>query len=157
MKFKDLKSNDNIFSFDMSNIKYSKYRVINTSQPRIDIKVPDGTVVDVTIDNNTIIVFKSEDVLGERDGIFYTTDFNLLLDKIRAVSNSIQSKLDEIDKLKSNKEECNKLLSELDPEIKERQKSEKRLTDVENKMSDLSSDLSDIKKYLKKLLDEKNR
>lgn len=155
MKFKDLKSNDYIYSLDLSSITYNKYRVLNTSQPRIDLKVTDSTVVDVTIDNNIVLVFKSEDVIGERNDVFYTTDFNLLLDKIKSISNSIQMKLNEVDKLKSNKELCDKLLSDLDPEIKERQKSEKRLTEVEDKVNGMSSDLSDIKKYLKKLLDDK--
>jgi vacuolar-type H+-ATPase subunit I/STV1 len=138
----------------MNDYTYNKYSVISVSKPRVDLNVPD-TVVDVSVTNmNNVLVFKSEYSVGERENVFYTTDFNLLLDKIKSISNSIQVKLDEVDRLKNEKELCDKLLVDLDPELKERQRNEKRLSDVENKIDSFGTDLAEIKKYLKKILDK---
>lgn len=155
MKFKDLKGGDIIHSFDTDNITYSKLTVSNVSAPRIDAKVIDGTVVDVDLDNQKTLVFKSEEISGTRANVFYTTNFNLLLDKIKSISNSIQDKLNEIERLKNTKKLCDKLLADLDPDIKERQKSERRLSDVEYRLSNLTTDITEIKEYLKKIYDNK--
>lgn len=157
MKFKDLKSGDAIYSFNPETVNYEKLNVSNVSTPRIDAKVIDGMVVDITLDNQKMLVFKAEEVSGNRGNTFYTTNMNLLLDKIKSISNSIQERLDEVDKLKLNKKSCDKLLAELDPDIKERQKSEKRLTDLENKLSGLNDDISYIKNSLKKLIEDSNK
>jgi len=151
MKFKDLKANDYLYSFNSDTVSFDKLLISDVSQPRVDTMVVGGYVVDVTTSKG-IMVFKAEDTSGMTGNTYYSPEFNEVLNQIKALNSSLQIQLDTLDKVKSDKKSCEKLLADLDPDIKERQRVDGRLNKVEQKVTEISSDISEIKESLKKLL-----
>lgn len=151
MKFKDLKANDYLYSFNSETVSFEKLLITEVSQPRVDPLVVGGFVVDITTSRG-IMVFKAEESSGMTNSIYYSPEFSEVLNQIKALNSSLQVQLDTLDKVKSDKKLCEKLLADLDPDIKERQRVDGRLNKVEQKVTEISSDISEIKESLMKLL-----
>lgn len=171
MTFKDLKPNDPVYILDQQEVTLKKGKVINVLGPRYSYDEQNGNnnrqyvssvqtnssrmVVDVTINYEgrsiTYVIPENSTVTFARnEGLVLSVDQQGLLPSVQDINTNAKGSLDEnfLKKAKQDLERSTSLLSEINPEFKEKAEQEKRLSNLESDMGDIKSILKDIQKSL---------
>ena len=158
MLFKDLKSNYPVYILDKNNLKLTTGKVVSVSFPHMDVSskpytTQNNMVVDVTIESegkSATYAIPENLEITYANNLVLATDKKNLSSEIEAMQNSAIQILSSVPHQEEIVEKSKKLLSELSPEFKEKQETERRLTELENNLSDIKTLLTSLNDKFKK-------
>ena len=164
MTFKDIKTNNTVFIFDKNNLKVIQAKVINTSQPKIDMSKPNscmsGTTLIVDIDLNiegktvSYSIPENLDITYTNTGLVLATDPNKLINEENILHQEANDQLAKKEYYENIINKTPDLLAELNPQLKEKQETDRRLNLMESSMSTMQSDISKITSIVEKLANQ---
>ncbi len=137
MLFKDIKQNYSVYVLDKDKLSLSDGKAVAVGFPRYDLSTK-STVIDITLDANgkTATYAIPENLSVTYAGnLVLSTDKGGLAREIEAMRTSAEQVLASIDRQKEIIEKSSDLLSELNPQFKERQETEKRFASIENSVN----------------------
>lgn len=151
MTFKDLKVGHQVYILTRgSDIKVETGRVVAVSPSRFP-QAQGGyqamqMVVDVTIEHNgksqTYATPDSLSVTYAGNDIVIATERDGILKEVEALKAQNEDELNKFEQRKKIVSECNKILMDWNPQLKEKQETEERFTKIESSMSELKNMLS---------------
>ena len=164
MTFKDIKTNNTVFILDKNNLKVIPAKVINASQPKIDMSKPNscmsGTTLIVDIDLNiegktvSYSIPENLDITYTNTGLVLATDPNKLINEVNIVQQEAKDQLAKKEYYENIINKTPDLLAELNPQLKEKQETDRRLNLMESSMSTMKSDISKITSIVEKLANQ---
>lgn len=164
MTFKDIKTNNTVFILDKNNLKVIPAKVINASQPKIDMSKPNscmsGTTLIVDIDLNiegktvSYSIPENLDITYTNTGLVLATDPNKLVNEVNLLYQEAKDQLDKKEYYENIINKTPDLLAELNPQLKEKQETDRRLNLMESSMSTMQSDISKITSIVEKLANQ---
>lgn len=137
MLFKDIKQNYSVYVLDKDKLSLSDGKAVTVGFPRYDLAAK-STVIDVTLDVNgkTATYAIPENLSVTYAGnLVLSTDKEGLVREIEAMKTSAEQVLASVDHQKEIIEKSSGLLSELNPQFKERQETEKRFANIESSVN----------------------
>lgn len=155
MLFKDIKQNYPVFILDKANVTFTQGKVVSVSFPHLDNSNPlvmGKTVVDVVIEadgKSATYSIPENNTMVSAGNLVLSTDKDGIIREVEAMKSSSEQYLKSIDKQQEVLEKSTSLLAELNPEIKAKQESEKRLTNLENSMKELKGMFAEFMKEFK--------
>lgn len=164
MTFKDIKTNNTVFILDKNNLKVIQAKVINASQPKIDMSKPNscmsGTTLIVDIDLNiegktvSYSIPENLDITYTNTGLVLATDPNKLINEVNILNQEAKDQLAKKEYYENIINKTPDLLAELNPQLKEKQETDRRLNLMESSMSTMQSDISKITSIVEKLANQ---
>ena len=164
MTFKDIKTNNTVFILDKNNLKVIPAKVINASQPKIDMSKPNscmsGTTLIVDIDLNiegktvSYSIPENLDITYTNTGLVLATDPNKLINEVNLLHQEANDQLAKKEYYENIINKTPDLLAELNPQLKEKQETDRRLNLMESSMSTMQSDISKITSIVEKLANQ---
>ena len=164
MTFKDIKTNNTVFILDKNNLKVISAKVINASQPKIDMSKPNscmsGTTLIVDIDLNiegktvSYSIPENLDITYTNTGLVLATDPNKLVNEVNLLNQEAKDQLAKKEYYENIINKTPDLLAELNPQLKEKQETDRRLNLMESSMSTMQSDISKITSIVEKLANQ---
>ena len=164
MTFKDIKTNNTVFILDKNNLKVIPAKVINASQPKIDMSKPNscmsGTTLIVDIDLNiegktvSYSIPENLDITYTNTGLVLATDPNKLINEVNILHQEANDQLAKKEYYENIINKTPDLLAELNPQLKEKQETDRRLNLMESSMSTMQSDISKITSIVEKLANQ---
>lgn len=142
MLFKDLKPGFTVYSFDRNTVNATTGKVVSVTAPRFENRpgMAAEMVVDVTADFNgtaKTFVFKDTATTGYNGETTVTTDKSEILREVEAIKNNAEQALAQVETNRERLKEAEKIISEFNPELKERKQTEERLNRLENNIDSL--------------------
>lgn len=134
MLFKDIKQNYSVHILDKDKLTLSDGKAITVGFPRYDLTAK-STVVDITVDvNGSTATYAIPESLSVTyaGNLVLSTDKEGLVREIEAMKTSAEQILASVDHQKEVIEKSSALLSELNPQFKEKQETEKRFANIES-------------------------
>lgn len=134
MLFKDIKQNYSVHILDKDKLTLSDGKAITVGFPRYDLTAK-STVVDITLDvNGSTATYAIPESLSVTyaGNLVLSTDKEGLVREIEAMKTSAEQILASVDHQKEVIEKSSALLSELNPQFKEKQETEKRFANIES-------------------------
>ena len=164
MTFKDIKTNNTVFILDKNNLKVIPAKVINASQPKIDMSKPNscmsGTTLIVDIDLNiegktvSYSIPENLDITYTNTGLVLAIDPNKLINEVNILHQEAKDQLAKNEYYENIINKTPDLLAELNPQLKEKQETDRRLNLMESSMSTMQSDISKITSIVEKLANQ---
>ena len=164
MTFKDIKTNNTVFILDKNNLKVIPAKVINASQPKIDMSKPNscmsGTTLIVDIDLNiegktvSYSIPENLDITYTNTGLVLATDHNKLINEVNILHQEANDQLAKKEYYENIINKTPDLLAELNHQLKEKQETDRRLNLMESSMSTMQSDISKITSIVEKLANQ---
>lgn len=145
MTFKDIKENNVVYILDKNNLQVIKAKVKNSPIPKIDMNKPNiglsssSLVVDLDLEINGKVtqytIPESLEVTYTSTGLVLATESSKLISEVEAMAKEAKDTLAKEDYFKKVLEKSSSLLAELNPQLKERQETDRRLNLLEDKLS----------------------
>lgn len=145
MTFKDIKENNVVYILDKNNLQVIKAKVKNSPIPKIDMNKPNiglsssNLVVDLDLEINGKVtqytIPESLEVTYTSTGLVLATESSKLIPEVEAMAKEAKDTLAKEDYFKKVLEKSSSLLAELNPQLKERQETDRRLNLLEDKLS----------------------
>ena len=145
MTFKDIKENNVVYILDKNNLQVIKAKVKNSPIPKIDMNKPNiglsssNLVVDLDLEINGKVtqytIPESLEVTYTSTGLVLATESSKLIPEVEAMAKEAKDTLSKEDYFKKVLEKSSTLLAELNPQLKERQETDRRLNLLEDKLS----------------------
>ena len=145
MTFKDIKENNVVYILDKNNLQVIKAKVKNSPIPKIDMNKPNlglsnsSLVVDLDLEINGKVtqytIPESLEVTYTSTGLVLSTESSKLISEVEAMAKEANDTLAKEDYFKKVLEKSSSLLAELNPQLKERQETDRRLNLLEDKLS----------------------
>ena len=145
MTFKDIKENNVVYILDKNNLHVIKSKVKNSPIPKIDINKPNlglsnsSLVVDLDLEINGKVtqytIPESLEVTYTSTGLVLATESSKLIPEVEAMAKEAKDTLAKEAYFKKVLEKSSTLLAELNPQLKERQETDRRLNLLEDKLS----------------------
>lgn len=145
MTFKDIKENNVVYILDKNNLQVIKAKVKNSPIPKIDMNKPNlglsnsSLVVDLDLEINGKVtqytIPESLEVTYTSTGLVLATESSKLISEVEAMAKEANDTLAKEDYFKKVLEKSSSLLAELNPQLKERQETDRRLNLLEDKLS----------------------
>lgn len=152
MAFKDIKQGYSVYILDKQNMTITEGKVITVGFPHIDVnnKPQAGIsqmVVDVTIESSQKTATYS---IPENLSITYAGDIVLSVDKqslsyeVQSMKTQAEKIIESVPKQKEIVDKATTLLSELNPEYKEKKENEQRFSRIEDSINKLESTVTNF-------------
>ena len=164
MTFKDIKENNVVYILDKNNLQVIKAKVKNSPIPKIDMNKPNlglsnsSLVVDLDLEINGKVtqytIPESLEVTYTSTGLVLATESSKLISEVEAMAKEANDTLAKEAYFKKVLEKSSSLLAELNPQLKERQETDRRLNLMESSMSTMQSDISKITSIVEKLANQ---
>lgn len=145
MTFKDIKENNVVYILDKNNLQVIKAKVKNSPIPKIDMNKPNlglsnsSLVVDLDLEINGKVtqytIPESLEVTYTSTGLVLATESSKLIPEVEAMAKEAKDTLAKEAYFKKVLEKSSTLLAELNPQLKERQETDRRLNLLEDKLS----------------------
>lgn len=145
MTFKDIKENNVVYILDKNNLQVIKAKVKNSPIPKIDMNKPNlglsnsSLVVDLDLEINGKVtqytIPESLEVTYTSTGLVLSTESSKLIPEVEAMAKEAKDTLAKEAYFKKVLEKSSSLLAELNPQLKERQETDRRLNLLEDKLS----------------------
>ena len=145
MTFKDIKENNVVYILDKNNLQVIKAKVKNSPIPKIDMNKPNlglsnsSLVVDLDLEINGKVtqytIPESLEVTYTSTGLVLSTESSKLIQEVEAMAKEAKDTLAKEAYFKKVLEKSYSLLAELNPQLKERQETDRRLNLLEDKLS----------------------
>ena len=145
MTFKDIKENNVVYILDKNNLQVIKAKVKNSPIPKIDMNKPNlglsnsSLVVDLDLEINGKVtqytIPESLEVTYTSTGLVLSTESSKLISEVEAMVKEANDTLAKEAYFKKVLEKSSSLLAELNPQLKERQETDRRLNLLEDKLS----------------------
>ena len=145
MTFKDIKENNVVYILDKNNLQVIKAKVKNSPIPKIDMNKPNlglsnsSLVVDLDLEINGKVtqytIPESLEVTYTSTGLVLATESSKLIPEVEAMAKEAKDTLAKEAYFKKVLEKSSSLLAELNPQLKERQETDRRLNLLEDKLS----------------------
>ena len=145
MTFKDIKENNVVYILDKNNLQVIKAKVKNSPIPKIDMNKPNmglsnsSLVVDLDLEINGKVtqytIPESLEVTYTSTGLVLATESSKLIPEVEAMAKEAKDTLAKEAYFKKVLEKSSGLLAELNPQLKERQETDRRLNHLEDKLS----------------------
>lgn len=145
MTFKDIKENNVVYILDKNNLQVIKAKVKNSPIPKIDMNKPNlglsnsSLVVDLDLEINGKVtqytIPESLEVTYTSTGLVLATESSKLISEVEAMAKEANDTMAKEDYFKKVLEKSSSLLAELNPQLKERQETDRRLNLLEDKLS----------------------
>lgn len=145
MTFKDIKENNVVYILDKNNLQVIKAKVKNSPIPKIDMNKPNlglsnsSLVVDLDLEINGKVtqytIPESLEVTYTSTGLVLATESSKLIPEVEAMAKEANDTLAKEAYFKKVLEKSSSLLAELNPQLKERQETDRRLNLLEDKLS----------------------
>ena len=145
MTFKDIKENNVVYILDKNNLQVIKAKVKNSPIPKIDMNKPNlglsnsSLVVDLDLEINGKVtqytIPESLEVTYTSTGLVLATESSKLISEVEAMAKEANDTLAKEAYFKKVLEKSPSLLAELNPQLKERQETDRRLNLLEDKLS----------------------
>ena len=145
MTFKDIKENNVVYILDKNNLQVIKAKVKNSPIPKIDMNKPNiglsssNLVVDLDLEINGKVtqytIPESLEVTYTSTGLVLATESSKLIPEVEAMAKEAKDTLAKEAYFKKVLEKSSSLLAELNPQLKERQETDRRLNLLEDKLS----------------------
>lgn len=145
MTFKDIKENNVVYILDKNNLQVIKAKVKNSPVPKIDMNKPNmglsnsSLVVDLDLEINGKVtqytIPESLEVTYTSTGLVLATESSKLIPEVEAMAKEAKDTLAKETYFKKVLEKSSGLLAELNPQLKERQETDRRLNLLEDKLS----------------------
>lgn len=145
MTFKDIKENNVVYILDKNNLQVIKAKVKNNPIPKIDMNKPNlglsnsSLVVDLDLEINGKVtqytIPESLEVTYTSTGLVLATESSKLIPEVEAMTKEANDTLAKEAYFKKVLEKSSSLLAELNPQLKERQETDRRLNLLEDKLS----------------------
>ncbi len=145
MTFKDIKENNVVYILDKNNLQVIKAKVKNSPIPKIDMNKPNmglsnsSLVVDLDLEINGKVtqytIPESLEVTYTSTGLVLATESSKLIPEVEAMAKEAKDTLAKEAYFKKVLEKSSGLLAELNPQLKERQETDRRLNLLEDKLS----------------------
>lgn len=145
MTFKDIKENNVVYILDKNNLQVIKAKVKNSPVPKIDMNKPNmglsnsSLVVDLDLEINGKVtqytIPESLEVTYTSTGLVLATESSKLIPEVEAMAKEAKDTLAKESYFKKVLEKSSGLLAELNPQLKERQETDRRLNLLEDKLS----------------------
>lgn len=143
MTFRDIRTNGTLHLLHKDTITYEETAAEAVGVPRYDSpkvgqpSLSTGQVVDITIHRQPYVV-QCDNSVAYSDKLVIATDKAQLLPEVKRLKTEAEAVLAGVDKAKDTVAKCDTLLCELDTAFKERQEADRRMSDMEGKISKLS-------------------
>lgn len=137
MLFKDIKQNYPVHILDKEKLSLSDGKAITVGFPRYDLTAK-TTVIDITLDVNgkTATYAIPENLSVTYAGnLVLSTDKEGLVREIEAMKTSAEQIISSVDHQKDIIAKSSTLLSDLNPQFKEKQETEKRFANIESSVN----------------------
>lgn len=161
MTFKDIKQNNTVFILDKNNLKVIPAKVINASQPKIDMSKPNscmsGTTLIVDIDLNiegktvSYSIPENLEITYTNTGLVLAIDPNKLVNEVNSLHREAKDQLAKKEYYEEVIKKTPDLMAELNPQLKEKQETDRRLNTMESSISTMQSDISKMTSLVEKL------
>lgn len=161
MTFKDIKQNNTVFILDKNNLKVISAKVINASQPKIDMSKPNscmsGTTLIVDIDLNiegktvSYSIPENLEITYTNTGLVLAIDPNKLVNEVNSLHREAKDQLAKKEYYEEVIKKTPDLMAELNPQLKEKQETDRRLNTMESSISTMQSDISKMTSLVEKL------
>lgn len=161
MTFKDIKQNNTVFILDKNNLKVIPAKVINASQPKIDMSKPNscmsGTTLIVDIDLNiegktvSYSIPENLEITYTNTGLVLSIDPNKLVNEVNSLHREAKDQLAKKEYYEEVIKKTPDLMAELNPQLKEKQETDRRLNTMESSISNMRSDISKMTILVEKL------
>lgn len=145
MTFKDIKENNVVYILDKNNLQVIKAKVKNSPIPKIDMNKPNlglsnsSLVVDLDLEINGKVtqytIPESLEVTYTSTGLVLATESSKLIPEVEAMAKEAKDTLAKEAYFKKVLDKSSSLLAELNPQLKERQETDRRLNLLEDKLS----------------------
>ena len=145
MTFKDIKENNVVYILDKNNLQVIKAKVKNSPIPKIDMNKPNlglsnsSLVVDLDLEIDGKVtqytIPESLEVTYTSTGLVLATESSKLIPEVEAMAKEAKDTLAKEAYFKKVLEKSSGLLAELNPQLKERQETDRRLNLLEDKLS----------------------
>ena len=145
MTFKDIKENNVVYILDKNNLQVIKAKVKNSPIPKIDMNKPNiglsssSRVVDLDLEINGKVtqytIPESLEVTYTSTGLVLATESSKLIPEVEAMAKEAKDTLAKEAYFKKVLEKSSSILAELNPQLKERQETDRRLNLLEDKLS----------------------
>lgn len=157
MTFKELKPNYAVFILHKNDVRYAQGKVVSVSNPRfqngmgMSFGQTNQQVVDVTIDENgeqlTYTIPETLDVTYA-NGLVLATSKEKIQYEVEMMKNRAEELIANVDKNKQIVTNCEKILADINPALKDKQKTEERFTALEENMGKMSALIEQLVKKL---------
>ena len=164
MTFKDIKTNNTVFILDKNNLKVIPAKVINASQPKIDMSKPNscmsGTTLIVDIDLNiegktvSYSIPENLEITYTNTGLVLAIDPNKLVNEVNSLHREAKDQLAKKEYYEEVIKKTPDLMAELNPQLKEKQETDRRLNMMESSISTMQSDISKMTSLVEKLANQ---
>lgn len=165
MTFKDIKTDNTIFILDKNNLKVIPAKAMNVSLPKLDMSKPtscgmsSNTLVvdiDLNIDGKTTSYSIPEnlEVTYTNTGLVLATDPNKLVVEVNNLLQEAQNQIKKMDYYQQVVKKSPELLAELNPQIKEKQETDRRLNLIEDSIGSMQSSIGKMASMLEKISDQ---
>lgn len=164
MTFKDIKQNNTVFILDKNNLKVISAKVINASQPKIDMSKPNscmsGTTLIVDIDLNiegktvSYSIPENLEITYTNTGLVLAIDPNKLVNEVNSLHREAKDQLAKKEYYEEVIKKTPDLMAELNPQLKEKQETDRRLNMMESSISTMQSDISKMTSLVEKLANQ---
>lgn len=160
MTFKELKQGQILYVFNRTNANISRCEILSVSQPHMlnNMNYQYGQspemVVDIDVSDNgnrVIYQFNESSEIGFTADIAVSPNKQKIIDEINSLEAQCEKTLKEAETCHDKIDKCHKIKAELDPAVKEKQKTEERFTKLETSVSDMKGSMDEIKNMLKEL------
>lgn len=161
MTFKDIKQNNTVFILDKNNLKVISAKVINASQPKVDMSKPNscmsGTTLIVDIDLNiegktvSYSIPENLEITYTNTGLVLAIDPNKLVNEVNSLHREAKDQLAKKEYYEKVIKKTPDLMAELNPQLKEKQETDRRLNMMESSISTMQSDISKMTSLVEKL------
>lgn len=164
MTFKDIKQNNTVFILDKNNLKVISAKVINASQPKVDMSKPNscmsGTTLIVDIDLNiegktvSYSIPENLEITYTNTGLVLAIDPNKLVNEVNSLHREAKDQLAKKEYYEEVIKKTPDLMAELNPQLKEKQETDRRLNLMESSISNMQSDISKMTSLVEKLANQ---
>ena len=164
MTFKDIKQNNTVFILDKNNLKVISAKVINASQPKVDMSKPNscmsGTTLIVDIDLNiegktvSYSIPENLEITYTNTGLVLAIDPNKLVNEVNSLHREAKDQLAKKEYYEEVIKKTPDLMAELNPQLKEKQETDRRLNIMESSISTMQSDISKMTSLVEKLANQ---
>lgn len=155
IQFRDVKPNYPVFVLDKQKMEVAQGKVTGVGIPHMETDPRTGNsriVVDVTIDVNgrtaTYNIPENLAVTYTAGDLVLATEKQGLTSELEAMRSTAEQIINSVDRQKEVMEKATALLGEISPVHKDRQETEQRFKGLEDSVTGLKGDISEIKDML---------
>ena len=148
MQFKDCQKDYPVFILDRNELNAQQGKIIDVSRPHFDPRNPSATqmVIDVTFEvdgkQQPPFVMPENAPVAYTDKFIISTDRETIIREVQAILSRNEQELSMVDQRKETVSKCKHILEDFNPELRERRKTEDRITKIEGCIDDLRSALA---------------